>query len=98
MTDVNWRERKRVAKDLKAIYRAATVEVEGPLMGFAVQRDPRYASISALWRRNCRGVIPFFLFPPEIRKFVCTTNAVESNMRLRRAIEMRDALPFGGPP
>ena len=92
---VNWKERKRVAQDLKAIYRAATVEeAERQLAEFATQWDPRYPSISALWRRNWQGVIPFFQFPPEIRKIVYTTNAIESlNMSLRKAIKMRGAFP-----
>ena len=92
---VNWKERKRVAHDLKSIYRAATAEeAERQLAEFAAQWDQRYPSISALWRRNWPGVIPFFQFPPEIRKIVYTTNAIESlNMSLRKAIKTRGAFP-----
>jgi putative transposase len=47
-----------------------------------------------LWRRNWLGIIPFFQFPPEIRKIVYTTNAIESlNMSLRKAIKTRGAFP-----
>jgi putative transposase len=92
---VNWKERKQVAQDLKAIYRAATVEeAERQLAEFAAQWDRRYPSISALWRRNWQGVIPFFQFPPEIRRIVYTTNAIESlNMSLRKAIKIRGPFP-----
>jgi putative transposase len=92
---VNWKERKQVAQDLKAIYRAATVEeAERQLAEFAAQWDRRYPSISPLWRRNWQGVIPFFQFPPEIRKIVYTTNAIESlNMSLRKAIKTRGPFP-----
>jgi putative transposase len=92
---VNWKERKPVAQDLKSIYRAATLEeAERRLTEFAAQWDKRYPSISALWRRNWQGVIPFFQFPPEIRKIVYTTNAIESlNMSLRKAIKTRGAFP-----
>jgi len=92
---VNWKERKRVAQELKTIYRAATLEeAERQLAAFATQWDKRYPSISALWRRNWQGVIPFFQFPPEIRKIVYTTNAIESlNMSLRKAIKTRGAFP-----
>jgi len=46
---VNWKERKRVAHDLKSIYRATTVEeAERQLSEFAAQWDRRYPSISAL--------------------------------------------------
>ena len=95
MNYVNWKERKRVAQELKTIYRAATLEeAERQLAAFATQWDKRYPSISALWRRNWQGVIPFFQFPPEIRKIVYTTNAIESlNMSLRKAIKTRGAFP-----
>jgi Transposase, Mutator family len=92
---VNWKERKLVARDLKSIYRAATLEeAERQLASFAQRWDQRYPSIRALWRRNWLGIIPFFQFPPEIRKIVYTTNAIESlNMSLRKAIKTRGAFP-----
>lgn len=92
---VNWKERKRAANDLKSIYRAATQEeAERQLAIFAAQWDRKCPSISALWRRNWQGIIPFFQFPPEIRKIVYTTNAIESlNMSLRKAIKTRGAFP-----
>jgi putative transposase len=92
---VGWKERKLVARDLKSIYRAAGLEqAERQLADFAQQWDPRYPSISALWRRNWLGIIPFFQFPPEIRKIIYTTNAIESlNMSLRKAIKTRGAFP-----
>jgi len=92
---VSWRERVAVAGDLKAIYRAATVEeAERQLEQFAGKWDSKYPSIGALWRRNWLGITPFFQFPPEIRKIVYTTNAIESlNMSLRKAIKTRGAFP-----
>jgi len=92
---VNWKERKLVARDLKSVYRAASLEeAERQLADFAQKWDQRYPSISALWRRNWLGIIPFFQFPPEIRKIVYTTNAIESlNMSLRKAIKTRGAFP-----
>ena len=92
---VSWKERKQVATDLKAVYRAATAEeAEQRLAQFAAQWDNRYASIAALWRRQWPQVIPFFAFPAEIRKVIYTTNAVESlNMSLRKALKPRVAFP-----
>jgi len=92
---VNWKERKLVARDLKSVYRATSLEeAERQLADFAQKWDQRYPSISALWRRNWLGIIPFFQFPPEIRKIVYTTNAIESlNMSLRKAIKTRGAFP-----
>ena len=90
---VSWKERRLVARDLKLIYRAASLEeAELQLADFAQRWDKRYPSISALWRRSWLGVIPIFRFPPEIRKILCTTNAIESlNLRLRNAVRARVA-------
>jgi len=90
---VSWKERRLVAQDLKLIYRAASLEeAERQLEDFAQQWDKRYPSISALWRRNWLGIISFFQLPPEIRKIIYTTHALESlNMRLHKAIKTRFA-------
>ena len=92
---VNWKERKQVATDLKAIYQAVNAEqAEQRLARFAAQWESRYAPIAALWRRQWQQVIPFFSFPAEIRKVIYTTNAVESlNMSLRKALKPRVAFP-----
>ena len=92
---VGWKERKQVAADLKAIYRAATEqEAERQLGSFSKKWDHKYPSVSALWRRNWQGIIPFFQFPEQIRKIVYTTNAIESlNMSLRKAIKTRGPFP-----
>lgn len=92
---VNWKERKPVAQDLKAIYRAATAEeAEQELGRFQARWSGKYPTIAALWRRHWAQVIPFFAFPPEIRKILYTTNAVESlNMSLRKALKPRVAFP-----
>ena len=66
---VSRKERKEVAMDLKAIYRAATgVQVERKPAAFEAKWNRKYPSIGALWRRNWQGIVPFFQFPPEIRK------------------------------
>ncbi len=92
---VNWKQRRQVAEDLKTIYRAATeAEAEQRRKDFSDKWDGKYPSISALWRRNWLGIVPFFQFPPEIRKIVYTTNAIESlNMSLSKAIKTRGAFP-----
>lgn len=92
---VNWKERKPVAQELKAIYRAATAqEAEQELSRFAARWNGKYPTIAALWQRHWMQVIPFFAFPPEIRKIIYTTNAVESlNMSLRKALKTRGAFP-----
>ncbi|MBX9573681.1 MAG: IS256 family transposase [Candidatus Obscuribacterales bacterium] len=83
---VSWKDRKALVEDLKAIYRAATEGEAGvALDSFAKKWDSRYPSISKSWRSHWAQVIPMFAFPPEIRKVMYTTNAIESvNMTLRK--------------
>jgi putative transposase len=92
---VGYKERKAVARDLKAIYSAPTAEAaEQELNHFAEKWSQTHRGIEALWRRNWARVIPFFAFPPEIRKIIYTTNAVESlNMSLRKITKMRASFP-----
>jgi putative transposase len=92
---VNWKERKRVAADLREVYRASTaLEAEHRLAAFAAQWDAKYPTIAALWRRHWERVIPFFAFSPEIRRVIYTTNAIESlHMTLRKVIKTRGSFP-----
>jgi putative transposase len=92
---VNWKERKRVAADLRNVYRAATVEqAELELQTFAAQWISKYPAIAKLWRQHWERIIPFFAFPAEIRKVVYTPNAVESlHMTLRKVIKTRGSFP-----
>ncbi len=60
-----------MAKGLRTNYPAATAEqAEAALDRFADCWDERYATISKLWRRNWDHLIPFFVFPKEIRKVI----------------------------
>lgn len=92
---VSWKQRRAVAADLRAIYTAATAEqAEAELEAFARKWDGTHPTISQIWRRNWVHVIPFFGYPPEIRKIIYTTNAVESlNMTLRKVIKTRASFP-----
>ncbi len=92
---VSWKQRKAVATDLRSIYTAPTAEAaEQALEAFAGRWDPTHPTISQIWRRNWGRIIPFFAFPPDIRKVIYTTNAVESlNMTLRKVIKTRAAFP-----
>jgi len=92
---VSWKERKTMVKEIKPIYQAATeAEAERALDEFAERWGHKYQAIVKLWRDNWQRVVPFFDFPPEVRKVIYTTNAVESlNMSLRRAIKTRGSFP-----
>ena len=92
---VTWKDRKQVAAELKPIYRAATAEQAGAeLEAFMKRWGSKYQAIVKLWREQWARVIPFFAFPPEIRKVIYTTNAVESlHMSLRKIIKNRASFP-----
>jgi putative transposase len=92
---VNWKQRKEVASDLRKIYAAATeTEAEQRLTHFSLKWDGKYPMISKSWRSNWVRVIPFFAHPPEIRKVIYTTNAIESlNMSLRKVTKARGSFP-----
>lgn len=92
---VGWKERKEVARDLKTIYAAATdVEAEQRLAEFSLKWDAKFPMIAKSWRANWTRVIPFFAHPPEIRKVIYTTNAIESlNMSLRKVTKARGSFP-----
>ena len=92
---VSWKQRKEVARDLKLIYTAATeAEAEAALEEFGAKWDAKYPTISRSWRSNWTRVIPFFSHPPEIRRIIYTTNAIESlNMSLRKVTKARGSFP-----
>jgi putative transposase len=92
---VSWKQRKEVAADLKSIYHAPTVEqAEANLTAFTAKWDASHPTISKSWRNNWERIIPLFSYPPEIRKAIYTTNAIESlNMSLRKVTKNRGSFP-----
>lgn len=92
---VGWKQRKEVAADLRLVYTAATEsDAETRLAEFAAKWDERFPMIARSWRANWARVVPFFAHPPEIRKVIYTTNAIESlNMSLRKVTKTRSSFP-----
>lgn len=92
---VSWKERKAVARDLRTIYQAPTLEAaEGALDAFDERWGPRFPMIARKWRTNWHNITPFFDYPPEIRKVMYTTNAIEAmNAQLRKVTKKRGAFP-----
>ena len=92
---VSWKRRPEVAADLKRIYQSATAdEAEQRLGEFEAKWDDEYLPIGQSWRRNWPRLTPFFDYPPEIRKVIYTTNAIESvNMSLRKLTKNRGSFP-----
>jgi putative transposase len=92
---VGWKDRKAVAADLKLIYGSATLEeAEMALTTFSDKWDKQFPTISQIWLRHWENVTPFFAYPPEIRKVIYTTNAIESlNMTLRKVMKNKRIFP-----
>ncbi|MDT0138253.1 transposase [Acidovorax sp. PRC11] len=92
---VSWKRRKEVAADLRRIYTATTAEEAELMLGeFEARWDAEYLPIGQSWRRNWSRLTPFFDYPPEIRKVIYTTNAIESvNMSLRKLTKNRGSFP-----
>jgi putative transposase len=93
---VTWKDRKPVAKALKAIYRAPNAAAaEQALADFeASPWGQKHPPIAAAWRRQWTQVVPFFAHPLEVRRLLYTTNAIESlHMQLRKALKTRGHFP-----
>lgn len=89
------KEKKKVATDLRQIYSAATIdEAYSALESFAETWDSKYPTISKSWLANWENLTPFFDYPPEIRKVIYTTNAIESlNYSLRKVTKTSGSFP-----
>ena len=93
---VSYTDRKTVAAALRRIYTAPTVEAaETALLAFGdSELGHRYPATVATWERAWERFTPFLAFPPEIRKIIYTTNAIESlNYQLRKIIKNRGHFP-----
>jgi transposase-like protein len=92
---VSTEDSQPVARDLKKIYQAATVEeAEAALEDFAQAWDAKYPTIAKVWRAKWTDIITLFDFPPPIRKAIYTTNAIESvNSVIRKFTRNRKIYP-----
>ena len=92
----SWKDRKALAAALRPIYAAPTAEAaEAALDAFeAGEWGRKFPTVAAAWRRAWDRVIPFFAFPPPIRRVIYTTNAIESvNAGVRKIIKTRGHFP-----
>jgi putative transposase len=89
------REREQVARDLKPIYTAVDADTANQaLEAFDEQWGARFPVITQAWLNAWEQVIPFMAFPPEVRRVVYTTNAIEAlNRQLRKAIKTKGHFP-----
>lgn len=92
----SWKDRKPLAAAIRPIYTAVSAEAaQAALEAFSGGPwGQRFPTVSAAWRNAWDRVIPFFAFPPAVRKVVYTTNAIENiNAQLRKIIKTRGHFP-----
>jgi len=92
----SWKDRKLLAAALRPVYTAASAEAAAQALD-EFERGAwgqKYPTVTASWRRAWDRVIPFFAFPPAVRRVVYTTNAIESiHSQLRKIIKTRGHFP-----
>jgi putative transposase len=96
MRFVSYADRKKIAAALRPIYTAPTIEAaEAELLAFENSTLGRkYPAAVMTFRNAWERFIPFLEFPPEVRKIIYTTNAIESlNYQLRKIIKNRGHFP-----
>ena len=92
----SWRDKKPLASALKAIYQAASVEEAASALDDFREGEwgKKFPTVADMWQRQWEQVIPFFAYPPEVRKMIYTTNAIESlHMQLRKVTKNRGHFP-----
>ena len=93
---ISHRDRKGVCDALKPIYQATDAEqAQKALQGFeSSELGKRYPAVAQVWRNAWPQVVPFFRFPPEVRKLIYTTNSIEGlNRAIRKVIKTRTLFP-----
>jgi len=92
---VPWKDYRVVTADLKQIYQAATEEEALlALDRFEACWQEKYPQIRRSWRANWENLNTLFAYPPDIRKAIYTTNAIESvNSVIRKAVKKRKVFP-----
>ncbi len=82
-------------RDVKPIYTAVNADAARAALDELTERwGQRYGAIIRLWENAWTEFIPFLDYDIEIRKVLCSTNAIESlNARYRRAVKARGHFP-----
>jgi len=95
MRFVGWVQRKAVCAELRNVYAAPTEQAGlAELDAFEAKYAQRFPAIASSWRSNWDRVRPFFDFPPELRRLIYTTNAIESlNFQLRKVTKAKGHFP-----
>jgi transposase-like protein len=89
------RDWDELARDLRPVYTAPSAEAAGLRFDELAEKwGAQYPAIVTLWRSAWEEFIPFLDYDVEIRRIICSTNAIESlNARYRRAVRARGHFP-----
>jgi len=92
---VSWKDRRELARDLKKVYGAPTLEVaRQEFEGFSAKWGEKYPHVVRSWETNWELLTTFFKYPVEIRRVMYTTNIIESvNSKFRKATRSRRVFP-----
>jgi len=84
-----------ITQDLKPIYQARTVDDAALALDAMEDKwGARYPAMLRSWRAAWTEFVPFLDYDLEIRKVLCSTNAIESlNARFRRSVRARGHFP-----
>ena len=95
MRFVSYSDRKKVAASMRNVYTAPSLEAaEVELKNLDKEWGTAYPGVVDVWRRSWDEFIPFLDYPPELRRIVYTTNAIESiNFQLRKITKTRGHFP-----
>jgi len=92
---VSWKDRKGVAKDLKAVYTALDEEsAQLSLTEFNDIWGKKYPNITVSWTNHWAELSTFFKYPDSVRKLIYTTNPIESlNATIKRKTKSKGSFP-----
>jgi putative transposase len=95
MRFVTYQDRKRVAADLRPVYRAVNADAaHAALEAFDQKWGQKYPMIAVSWRTRWEHIVPFLALPAELRRAVYTTNSIENlNRQIRKSIKTRGHFP-----
>ncbi|MFE9610972.1 IS256 family transposase [Streptomyces sp. NPDC006012] len=88
----------KAAKDLKLVHTAPSeAAATERFLEFSEKWGSKYPAVVKLWSDAWAEMVPFLSFDVEIRKVICSTNAIESvNARIRKAVRARGHFPSEG--
>ena len=92
---ISYKDRKEFVKDLKLVYKADTEEMAVVALDALEDKwGAKYPAFVTSWRNNWPQLSVYFKYPPEIRRLIYTTNAIENfNRQLRKVTKAKSVFP-----